>query len=663
MSRREKSGRNKRKICYSTGFPVVVDDDTNAEEEKKEQEKINKDKENNLFVNKKEKESVIMAKNDNNDTINSKRNAKINSKSKGNSYSKHLNTDDKNATSFSVSSHNKSKKSSKGSSLLKSKASPKNSKTPAKHNKTQQTSQNKNHLQPPYPLFNDQNHTNLTSSSFAIEISENDIFREGITSIANLLKNKKNIVVLTGAGISVSCGIPDFRSKNTGLYSTLDAQALGLNFAEELFDLEFFTENPQPFYKFARNLYPGYVTPSASHKFLALLEERKMLLRVYTQNIDGLEEIAGVSSKKIVYAHGSLTWAQCTRCRRKFDAKEISEDVMVGIVPRCKQPVSTTSSSGLLKRKASSGSIASRTSVSSACSTTTNKRARRLLSSRVRSYSGNNLNSNDNDAIGSLDSSSGLVNIERENKREEKPDYQNTTPTSVCGGVIKPGVTFFGEKLGDKVGRCLESDHAKADALIVMGTSLSVAPMSKVIQYLPPSIPRILINRNVVTAPQNTSLDDDLDENSEEEDFRDGYVFDACLLGFCDDVTRHLVKEMLLDNGRTSSLGGSTSPCSAENEGKVLSSLATSDDNTVINRGIHNHPPERVFLFPGAVIDRDDSDSDLTYKEVASCDGCQQQIEGTIMKCIECFDFDLCMKCYPVLRKSHSGGKHKFVSE
>ncbi len=43
-----------------------------------------------------------------------------------------------------------------------------------------------------------------------------------------------------------------------------------------------------------------------------------------------------------------------------------------------------------------------------------------------------------------------------------------------CGGVLKPGVTFFAEASGDNVRRCLEADYSKADALIVIGTSLSV---------------------------------------------------------------------------------------------------------------------------------------------------------------------------------------------
>jgi NAD-dependent SIR2 family protein deacetylase len=69
-------------------------------------------------------------------------------------------------------------------------------------------------------------------------------------------------------------------------------QELGLSCAEELFDYEFFQADPRPFYKFARNLYfplgnNERVRPSDSHKLLALLEQKKMLLRVYSQNIDG----------------------------------------------------------------------------------------------------------------------------------------------------------------------------------------------------------------------------------------------------------------------------------------------------------------------------------------------------------------------------------------
>lgn len=65
---------------------------------------------------------------------------------------------------------------------------------------------------PPFPLYR-----HVSSATF----------EEGLQSVVELLKGRKKVVVLTGAGISVSCGIPDFRSKGTGLYSTLDAQVSG----------------------------------------------------------------------------------------------------------------------------------------------------------------------------------------------------------------------------------------------------------------------------------------------------------------------------------------------------------------------------------------------------------------------------------------------------
>lgn len=81
-------------------------------------------------------------------------------------------------------------------------------------------------------------------------------------------------------------------------------------------------------------------------------------------------------------------------------------------------------------------------------------------------------------------------------------------------------------------------------------------------------------------------------------------------------------------------------------------------------------PKERVFLFPGAEsskVDNDDDDdvssADVTFHEVAHCDGCSGRIYGTIQKCVECFDYDLCQDCYPSLSKSHCNGEHVFQAE
>jgi Sir2 family len=78
--------------------------------------------------------------------------------------------------------------------------------------------------------------------------------QEGWSSLLQLLRGRQRIAVLTGAGISVSCGIPDFRTKDSGLYDSLDTNALGITYPEDLFDAHFFRENPVPFYQFARRV-------------------------------------------------------------------------------------------------------------------------------------------------------------------------------------------------------------------------------------------------------------------------------------------------------------------------------------------------------------------------------------------------------------------------
>jgi len=84
------------------------------------------------------------------------------------------------------------------------------------------------------------------------------------------------------------------------VYNTLNYHELGLTCPEDLFDIEFFNDDPKPFFKFAHSLYPGTITPSPSHNFLAWLDKQGILLRVYTQNIDALEEGAGVGKFTVI---------------------------------------------------------------------------------------------------------------------------------------------------------------------------------------------------------------------------------------------------------------------------------------------------------------------------------------------------------------------------
>ncbi|KAF9701115.1 hypothetical protein EKO04_001151 [Ascochyta lentis] len=155
----------------------------------------------------------------------------------------------------------------------------------------------------------------------------------------------RKIVVLTGAGISTSAGIPDFRSPETGLYANLER--LNLPHPEAVFELSFFRENPLPFYTLAQELYPGKYRPTITHSFINLLHEKGLLLKVFSQNIDCLEREAGVPGDKIIEAHGSFADQACIECKKSYPKDQMLTHIENKTVPRC----TDTTCNGLVKPK------------------------------------------------------------------------------------------------------------------------------------------------------------------------------------------------------------------------------------------------------------------------------------------------------------------------
>ncbi|KAL4622805.1 NAD-dependent protein deacetylase sirtuin-3, mitochondrial isoform X2 [Arapaima gigas] len=159
--------------------------------------------------------------------------------------------------------------------------------------------------------------------------------QQNLEDIARGIKEKeyKKVVVMVGAGISTPSGIPDFRSPGSGLYDNL--QQYNLPYAEAIFEINYFHYNPQPFFTLAKELYPGNYQPNLTHYFVRLLYDKGQLLRLYTQNIDGLERIAGIPPSKLVEAHGTFATATCTVCRKEFPGEDLRPKIMAGAIPKC----------------------------------------------------------------------------------------------------------------------------------------------------------------------------------------------------------------------------------------------------------------------------------------------------------------------------------------
>eukprot|EP01006_Ploeotia_vitrea_P012260 TRINITY_DN32570_c0_g1_i1.p1 TRINITY_DN32570_c0_g1~~TRINITY_DN32570_c0_g1_i1.p1 ORF type:complete len:295 (+),score=34.62 TRINITY_DN32570_c0_g1_i1:53-937(+) len=143
------------------------------------------------------------------------------------------------------------------------------------------------------------------------------------------------ILCLVGAGISVAAGIPDFRSPETGVYAQLEKQ-YNLEDPESVFNIDYFHKQPEVFYKVERDTWPRQdPNPTPVHAFFALLKEKGLLLRVWTQNIDGLERKVGLTNKELVECHGTMAAAHCETCGAKYSGQWYKEQLFgteVGVV-------------------------------------------------------------------------------------------------------------------------------------------------------------------------------------------------------------------------------------------------------------------------------------------------------------------------------------------
>lgn len=201
--------------------------------------------------------------------------------------------------------------------------------------------------------------------------------------------------------LTSSIKVPDFRSKESGIYHNL--QKFDVSDPTDVFDLVFFRKNPKPFYQLIKTLRADHCRPTFAHLFVTKLYKEGLLLMSFTQNVDCLDRKSGLPVDKIVEAHGSYATQSCIDCKAPYSHKAMQEHIEAGTVPEC----------------------------------------------------------------------------------------------HICGGYVKPDMTFFHESLPE---RFYQNIHlaAECDLAIIIGTSLQVQPFSMLPGEVKRKTPRLLLNNERV---------------------------------------------------------------------------------------------------------------------------------------------------------------------
>ena len=257
-----------------------------------------------------------------------------------------------------------------------------------------------------------------------------------LKDVADFILSEKcqSVVILAGAGMSVVSGIPDFRSAN-GLYATMDPDSLTATQTERdlirmdpsiALDNRLFLQNQLPCLEVNRQFLLGTKDQvwkaTLAHRFVELLHRKtNKLIRLYTQNIDGLEDQCNdLPRDKIVNVHGSMDQAECGMCRSEVDFETFCTNV-----------------------------------------------------------------------------------------RHKIKDITGTDPTApaassyiecpICGyNALRPAIVLFKQNLPQRFFELASNDVENADLLLILGTSLRVAPANSLIYRVPRTCLRVLVNRDPV---------------------------------------------------------------------------------------------------------------------------------------------------------------------
>ncbi|HWI07304.1 MAG TPA: NAD-dependent deacylase [Solirubrobacteraceae bacterium] len=148
-----------------------------------------------------------------------------------------------------------------------------------------------------------------------------------VQALVALVRAAGSVVALTGAGISVPSGIPDFRTPGTGIWENVDPMQVA--------HIDSWRADPERFWTFYGQRFQtlGDKQPNGAHRALVELERRALLDAVVTQNIDMLHRRAG--TRELIEVHGSIASCSCLSCGESYGLEEVVVRLRDAIVPVC----------------------------------------------------------------------------------------------------------------------------------------------------------------------------------------------------------------------------------------------------------------------------------------------------------------------------------------